>query len=459
MMKIVILGAGQVGRTLAEQLLLERNDVTLVDISASKLMHVTNKFDLRTLTGNAAYPEILESAGTKDADMLIAVTGSDEVNMLACEIAHHLFKVPYKVARVRANEYTRYPQLFSNKAIPLDVLINPERLITNYVMRLIEYPGALQVLDLAEGRIEFVIVKALKGAPLIGLTLNQLHKHLPSVEAKILTIARASTTFAPNPDTIIEIDDEVFFIASKDNVREVISELRAITTPYQSIMIAGGGNIGFSLAQKLEQHYQVKIVEFSKQRCRKLSENLEKTVVLHGNAVDENLLFNENINNTDVFCALTDDDEINIMSSTMAKRMGARKVMTLINRQAYVDLLSTASAIDIVISPQMATMSNVLSHIRRGDIVQAHSLRYGQAEVLEIIAHGTAENSKVVGQAIEHIPFPRGVLVGALVRGGSIIIAEPHTVIMPEDHAILFVPDKRDIPKVEHLFQVGLTFF
>lgn len=457
-MKIIILGAGRVGRTLAEQLLQEHNDVTLVDSSSNALGYLSEKFDIATIVGNASYPEILEKAGAKDADMLIAVTGSDEVNMLACEIAHHLFKTPSKIARVRAIEYTRYPQLFSAKAVAVDILINPEDLVINYVMRLVEYPGALQVLDFANGHIELVLVKALKGAALIGQPLNQLQVHLPSVEAKIVAISRQGAAISPQLDTVIEVDDEVFFIAAKDNVREVISELRGIIEPPRNVMIAGGGNIGLGLAQALENHYRVKVITRDKVRARRLAEKLHHSLILHGSVVDENLLFDENISQADVFCAVTDDDEMNIMSATLAKRAGVKKVMALINRQAYIDLIKN-SEIDIVISSHLATLNNMLGHLRRGDVVQAHSLRYGTAEAIEAIAHGTPENSKIVGRTIAEIPLPEGALVGAIVRAGMVIIATPQAMIMPDDHVILFVPDKRDIPEVERLFQVGLTFF
>ncbi|HLF66932.1 MAG TPA: Trk system potassium transporter TrkA, partial [Gammaproteobacteria bacterium] len=322
-MKIIILGAGHVGSTLVEHLLSERNDITLIDIDATRLKQVSERFDLRTIHGNATYPDVLESADAENADMIIAVTTFDEINMLACQIAHYLFKTPMKIARVRAQEYMHYPQLFNTKALAIDVLINPEHLLTHYIQRLIEYPGALQVLDFANGHIELVSIQALKGAPIVGYPLSLMHVHMPSVEAKIVAISRAGLTINPTPDTVIEADDEVFFIAAKNNVREVNSELRGIDKPNRSIMIAGGGNIGLGLAQILESHYQVKVINRGAKRCRIIAEKLHKSIVLQGNAADENLLLNENISEVDVFCALTNDDEANIMSATLAKRMGA----------------------------------------------------------------------------------------------------------------------------------------
>jgi len=457
-MKIIILGAGQVGRTLAEHLLLEHHDVTLIDIDESKLAHVSEKFDMRTIVGNAAHPEVLHSGGAQDADMLIALTGSDETNMLACQIAYTLFRTPTKIARVRAAEYMHHSELFNNKAIPVDVLISPEQLVTNYVKRLIQYPGALQVLDFAEGHIQLVTVKALADAPLIGQSLSQLHVHLPSVDARVVAIFRHGQAITPDAHTEIAVNDEVFFIAAKENVREVISELRGGDAPYRNIVIAGGGNIGLGLAQSLEKHYHVKIINRGKPRCRILAEKLNNTVVLTGNAVDEDLLFNENIKDTDVFCAVTNDDEVNIMSATLAKRMGARKVMALINRQVYVDLIE-GGEIDIVISPQLTTLGNMLSHIRRGDMVQVHSLRRGAAEALEAVAHGSAENSKVVGHSVADIKLPKGALIGAIVRDKKVIMAQHDTKILADDHVILFVSDKKHVAQVERLFQVGLTFF
>jgi len=457
-MKIIILGAGQVGRTLAEHLLTERNDITLVDIDEAKLTSASEKLDLRTIEGNAAYPSTLESAGAKDADMLLAVTGSDETNMLACQIAYTLFNTPTKIARVRAREYINYQKLFDNKAIPIDVLISPEELVTNYVTRLIEYPGALQVLDFADGRVQLVTLKALAGAPLVGQTLSQLYVHMPSVEARIVAIFRHGEAITPTAETVIEVNDEVFFIAAKEDVREVISELRGVITPYKNIIIAGGGKIGMSLAKSLENRYNVKIINRTGARCKVLAEKLNKTVVLAGNAVDEDLLFNENVNEADVFCAVTNDDETNIMSATLAKRMGARKVMAIINRQVYVDLIE-GGEVDIVISPQLSTISYMLGFIRRGDVVKVHSLRRGAAEALEAVAHGDPKTSKIIGRKVSEIKLPAGVLIATIVRGDKVMMVKGDTKIHADDHVILFTSDKRFIPQIEKLFQVGLTFF
>lgn len=457
-MKIIILGAGQVGGTLAEHLTSEANDITIVDKDVKLLQSLDEKLDIRAVVGHASHPSVLRRAGVEDADMIIAVTNDDETNMLACQIAYTLFNTPMKIARVRSSEYMLYQELFDNKAIPIDVLISPEQLITRYVKRLIEYPGALQVLDFANGRVQCVGLRALKGAPLVGQAIKNLHVHMPSIKTRIAAIFRHGKAILPTGDTLIQADDEVFFICESSEVREVMSELRGADEPYKRVIIAGGGNIGLNLAKTLEKNYNVKIIDHGQPRCRMLAENLNKAVVLHGDASDKNLLYNENIEETDVFCALTNDDETNIMSATLAKRMGARKVMALINRPAYVDLIE-GSEIDIAISPQQATISSLLSHIRRGDIAQVHSLRRGAAEAIEAVAHGNLDTSKVVGRAVEDLSLPPGTNIAVIVRGDKVIAAHDSTVIEADDHIILFVSDRRHIKDVERLFQVAISFF
>lgn len=457
-MKIIILGAGHVGGTLAEHLTSEANDITVVDQNVKILQALDEKYDVRTVVGHASHPSVLRRAGAQDADMVIAVTDSDETNMLACQVSYTLFNTPMKIARVRSTEYIPYQELFDNRAIPIDVLISPEQLITSYVQRLVEYPGALQVLDFAGGRVQCVGLRVKQGAPLDGHAIKDMHIHMPSIQTRIAAIFRQGKTIIPTGQTTIQANDDVFFICETSEARAVMSELRGIDEPYKRIIIAGGGNIGLNVAQTLEKHYHVKIIDHGQTRCRILAENLEKAVVLCGDASDKNLLFNENIEETDVFCSLTNDDETNIMSATLAKRMGARKVMALINRSAYVDLIE-GREIDVAISPQQATISSLLSHIRCGDIVQVHTLRRGAAEAIEAVARGTYETSKVVGRKISDISLPAGTTLSVIVRGQKIFSADDDTVIQAEDHIILFVSDRRHIKDVERLFQVSLSFF
>ncbi|VAW88750.1 Trk potassium uptake system protein TrkA [hydrothermal vent metagenome] len=456
-MKIIVLGAGQVGASVAENLAREANDITVVDVDAKALHDLQDRFDLRTVVGHASHPDVLRRAGAEDADMILAVTNSDETNMVACQVAYTLFHTPTKIARVRAREYIAYSQLFTQEALPIDMLISPEQVVIDHVRRLIEYPGALQVLDFADGLVRLVAVKAYYGGPLVGHELRELKEHMPGIKSRVAAIFRRGTPIIPQGDTVIEVDDEVFFIAAKDDIRAVMSELRKLDKPIKRIILVGGGNIGKGLAAALEDRYQVKLIDHNTERTQRIAEELDKTLVLLGDAADEELLLEENIESTDIFCAMTNDDEANILSAMLAKRLGAKKVMTLINRAAYVDLVESGE-IDIAVSPHQATIGGLLAHVRRGDVVVVHSLRRGAAEAIEAIAHGDKKSSRVVGRAVGEIKLPRGTSIGIIVRGEEVLVAHHDTVIEAEDHVILFLIDKKRITEVERLFQVGVTF-
>ena len=457
-MKIIILGAGQVGGTLAEHLANEQNDITVVDTDGDKLRALQDRLDIGTVAGEASHPSTLFKAGAEDADMLIAVTNSDEINMMACQVAHTLFKTPTKISRVRSPNYLAHQeQLFNRDHIPVDVIIGPEQLVTKNIQQLIANPGALQVLDFAEGRVQLVAVRAYNDGPIVGQELQEIRQHMPKVDTRVAAIFRQDRPIIPEGSTVVEVDDEVFFIAARENIRAVMSELRKIDKPYKRVMIAGGGNIGATLAFNIENNYQVKIIEKSYNRCRVLSERLKHTIVLNGSASEPQLLTSENIEATDVFCALTNNDESNIMMSMLAKRMGAKKVVTLIANAAYADLVG--DEIDIAISPQQITIGSLLTHVRRGDISNVHSLRRGAAEAIEVTAHGDAYSSKVVGRRLDEINLPDGVTIGAIVRGEEVMIAHSHIVVESDDHVILFLIDRQEISAVEKLFAVGFGFF
>ncbi|OQW93586.1 MAG: Trk system potassium transport protein TrkA, partial [Beggiatoa sp. IS2] len=432
-------------------------DITVVDVNIRLLNNLRERLDLRTVHGHAAHPHVLLQAGAEDADMIIAVTNSDETNMVACQIAHTLFHTPTKIARVREADYLHHQEIFGPGGIAVDVPISPEQLVTHYIEQLIHYPDALQVLDFAQGKVQLVAVKAFYGGPLVGHALRSLEDYMPDIQTRIAAMFRRGKAIIPEGDTVIEPDDEVFFVATTPHIRTVMAALRELDRPGNRIMIAGGGNIGTRLADALEKKYQVKLIEIDAARTEEISEILHKTIVLHGSAVDENLLREENIDETDIFCAVTNDDQVNILSAMLAKRMGARKVMALVNRAAYVDLVQSSN-IDIAISPQQATIGSLLAHIRRGDVVVVHSLRSGAAEAIEAIAHGEPKSSKVVGRRIDEIKLPPGTSIGALVRGNEVVMAHHDTVVKSEDHIILFLVDKKRIGAVERLFQVEVTF-
>ena len=435
-MKIIIIGAGQVGSTLAENLAREYHDITLIDLDETRLQFIQDHHDIRTVTGTGCHPDILLAAGIEDADMLVSVTNSDEINIVACQVAHSIFDTPKKIARIRARNYFNKDYkdlLFSDSNMPVDVLIAPEQAVTDYVRKLVEQPGALQVLDFADGVIRMIGMRATKNSPLVDQKLKTLKEHVPKADARVAAIYRRNKAIVPSGETIIEDGDEVFFIAAKKNIKKVMSELRKAERPYKRIIIAGGGNIGYRLAVALESSLNIKIIEVNLERATFLSEQLNHTVVLSGSASDQELLLDENIDKTDVFIALTNDDEVNIMASLLAKRLGAKKVMTLITNPVYANLMQ-GGEIDVAISPQLATTSSVLAHVRKGDTGVVHSLRRGAAEALEFIVHGDVNNSKVVGKEIGNLVMPVGTTVAALVRDSEVIIAHHDVIIKNNDH-------------------------
>jgi len=457
-MRIIILGAGQVGTTLAEQLTNEHNDITIVDRDEDRLRALHECMDIRTIAGHAAYPSTLKKSGAEEADMLIAVTCDDETNLVACQVAYTLFQIPTKIARIRSLQYLAHEELFGVSAFPVDVLISPEQIVTNYIQRLIEYPNALQVLDFADQKVQLVSVKAkAKGGNLVGLPVKALSSHLPNIEARIVALFREGIPVIPEGSTIIEPDDEVFFLAEKAHVRQVMAELTQLDRLNKRIFIAGGGNIGTRLAAALQDKFQVKIIERSRERVAILATELSTGIVLEGDAADKDLLLSENIEDTDVFCAVTNNDETNIISALLAKRLKARKVMALITRPSLVDVVE-GGEIDTVISPQQITIGSLLTHVRRGHIINVHSLRRGTAEAIELSIDGTSKTSAVVGRIIKDIELPTGVTIGAIVRKNQILMGHHDITLEPNDRVILFLVDKRKVRQVERLFQEQINF-
>jgi trk system potassium uptake protein TrkA len=456
-MKIIILGAGQVGGTVAESLVSEQNDITVVDTDPARLHALQDRLDLRTVTGSAAHPTVLTEAGIDDADLLIAVTQSDETNLVACKLAARMFNVPRRIARIRATDLLDDPRVLGPDGFDVDLSICPEQVLTDYIVKLVEFPEALQVLDFAGGRVSLVAVRAYQGGPMVGRPVKEIRGHIPNIDTRIVAIFRRDGAVLPDGATIIEAGDEVFCLAASDDIRQVMKELRRMDQPVKRVMIAGGGNIGMRLARALEGGYSVRVIEHNKRRCEGLAAKLNRTLVLNGDATDEELLEQENIAEMDLFVAVTNDDENNIMSCLLAKKMGARRVVALINRRSYVDLLQSGQ-IDIAISPAQATIGKLLAHVRRGDVVAVHSLRRGAAEALEAVVHGDRDSCRVTGRRVEEIELPAGATIGAVVRGSEVLMAHHDTRIEAEDHVIVFVTDKKTLPRVEKLFQVGARF-
>ena len=462
-MNIIILGAGRVGESVAESLASEQNDITVIDHDPARLRLLEERLDLRGVVGNGIQPSVLREAGAKDADMLIACAAADESNLVVCKIAHDLFNVPTTIARVRSPEFVEGDELMGKNGFAVDRVICPEESVMRYIHQLIDYPEALQVLEFAEGRVSLIAIRASAGGALVGHTIGEFREKVPSAEMRVVALYRLDTEMEATKTTRILPGDEVFVLAATDKIRNVLAAIHNIDKPVQRVMIAGGGKVGLRLARSLVGQCQVKLVEQEKKRCDYLASQLPSSVlVLHGDAVDEELLLEENVAEMDLFLALTNDDEDNIMAAMLAKRMGARRVMALINRRAYADMMQ-GGAIDIAISPAQTVIGELLAHIRRGDVVAVHSLRRGAAEALEGVARGDAKTSKLVGRRIEEIKLPTGARFGAIVRGegrGAKVLMPHHdTLIEANDHVVIFIPHKRLVREVEKLFTVSATFF
>ena len=452
-MKILILGAGQVGSTLAKYLCSDNdNDITIVDQKEEMLIPLQRHLDIKTVIGYGAYPSVLEKAGIKSMDVVIAVMRSDERNMVACRMAHTLYNVKKKIARIRTTEYLLRPEIFSNDALPIDFLITPENLITEYIQGIVEQPGASQVFDFENGLVQLVETRAFIGTPIVNRPIKELHEHMPDVKIRIVSLYRNEKAIPAKSDTIIREGDQVYFLAKKDHISRALKEFRRAENTYQKIFIAGGGSIGINVARLLEDTHNIRIIELSEDRAKYLSEKLNNTLVLQGNASDEDLLKEEGIENTDLFLALTDSDEVNVIVSILAKRLGAHKTIALVKRDVYAALAEQSGDVDIIVSPDQITVSGILSHLRKGDCMKVHSLQHGKAEAIEIVVHGNEKTSEVVGVQIKDLPLPEDVVVGAIVRNDELLMGSKKLVIEEGDHVLMVLMDVGKIHEVEALF-------
>ena len=485
-MKIIILGAGRVGYSVAESLVSERNDITVIDTDGARLADLQDRFDLRGVVGNGTDVHVLAEAGASDTDLLIACAALDETNLVCCKLAHLAFGIPTRVARVRSTAFEHDPKLLSPDGFAVDAVVCPEVSMTRYIRKLIEYPDSLQVREFAGGRACLASVRARVGAPAVGMRIGDLRVHNPDLGLRIVAIYRR---FADEPDRFVRCDgatriepgDEVFVLAAREHLQQVLEAFHRpvgqTSREVRRILISGGTQVSLQLAQALTAEsgrFNVKIIEGDPQRCEELAACLPAEVlVLQGSPTDEDLFFDENVDETDLFLALTDDDENNIMASLLAKRMGASRVLALINRRSYADLMH-GTQIDIALSPAQAMLGEFLAYVRKGDVQAVHSLRRGVAEALEIVARGDRKSSKVVGRKVEDLKMPPEVHIGLIIRGlpdtedireqsdgmePEVIIPRSHTVIESNDHVVFFLPNKRLVQDVERLFRVSATFF
>jgi len=462
-MRIIILGAGRVGESVAESLASEQNDITVIDTDPARLRDLQDRLDLRGVPGNGIQPSVLRSAGAEDADMFIACAPLDETNLTACKVAHDVFNIPTTIARLRSPEFLEGNALLGKAGFAVDHVICPEESVMRYIHLLIDYPEALQVLEFSQGRAHLIAVRVAAGSLLANHTISEFRNRFPAATMRVVAIYRQDAELVVESATRMLPGDEVFVLADKDKIRQVLGAIHNVDHPVRRVMIAGGGKVGLRLARSLVGQCQVKIIDRDRTRCEYLASELPGDVlVLQGDAADEDLLMEESVGEMDLFISLTSDDEDNILSAMLAKRLGARRVIALINRRVYAEMMQ-GSTIDIALSPAQTVIGELLTHVRRGDVAAVHSLRRGAAEVIEGIARGDARTSRLVGRRIEQIVLPPGARFGAIVRtrdsACEVLMPYHDQVIEEGDHVIIFIPDKRLLRAVEKLFQVSATFF
>lgn len=470
-MKILIIGAGRIGSSVAESLVSEANDITVIDKDPANISFLQSRFDLRGIVGDALSPQLLENASAGDTDMLIAVTSSDETNLAVCLLASRIFNIPTRIARVRNEELRSYPRLLREEGFDATTVIWPEQALTRYLVKLIDIPEALQVQEFAEGRVSLIAVRAQEGSPMVGGPIGELYAHIPNACARIAALFRRNQCLAINARTLIEAGDEVIFVADTRHARLVTTQLRRRTTATRSLILAGSSIMSRSIVQALTEGNEltgavpasIRVIEADRRQAEDLALTLgDRAMVLSGDFDDEDTLLSAGVEGCDLFISLSSDDENNILSALLAKRLGARRTIALVNRRIYGELIE-GSRIDITVSQTQAALDELIRYVRHGDVTAAYSLRHGIAEALEFVAHGTPESSRVVGRRIDAIRLPAGCSVAALIRGEGddtkVLMASFDLIIEQEDRLIIFVPNRRLIPAVEKLFAVDVSFF
>lgn len=458
-MKVIICGAGQVGYGIAERLSQEDNDVSVIDTAAPLINAITETLDVRGYVGHGAHPDVLAKAGAEDADMIIAVTLHDEVNIVACEVAHALFSVPTKIARIRAQNYLQpeYADLFSRQNMAIDVTISPEIEVGKMVLRRISFPGATDVVRFAEDRISMVAIECMEDCPVVNTPLQQLSQLFPDLMATVVGIYRNGGVFIPRSTDQLEVGDLAYVIAQREHVRRTLGLFGHEEQEAGRIVIAGGGNIGYYVARTIEEHQprtRIKIIESNRERALAVSEQLRNTIVLHGSALDQNILTQADIQETDLMVTLTNSDQINILSAVMAKAHGCKSNLVLINSSSL-NQVTDSLGIDAQINPRAVTISRVLQHVRKGRIRSVYSVQQGTGEVIEAEA---LETSPLVGRPFRELDLPDGIRIGAIYRGGNVIRPDGDTKIKARDRVVLFALPEA-VRDVEQLFRVSIQYF
>ncbi|MER2537087.1 MAG: Trk system potassium transporter TrkA [Rhizobiaceae bacterium] len=458
-MRVIICGAGQVGYGIAERLAAEKNDVSVIDTAPELIHSVRDSLDVRGFVGHGAYPEVLEAAGAQNADMIIAVTFHDEVNIVACEVAHALFNVPMKIARIRSRAYLRphYQNLFSRDHLPIDVIISPEIEVGEMVLRRITLPGATEAVRFAENKILLVAIECLEDCPVINTPLGQLSDLFPDLPSTVVGVSRAGKLFVPRSADQLLVGDLAYVVTTVDQVRRTLGLFGHEEPEATRIVIAGGGNIGLYVADAIEKRHgrtRVKIIESQRDRAAAAADQLRRSVVLHGSALDGKMLTEADIADADLMVSVTNNDQVNILSAVMAKRLGCRANLALINNPAFQGIARSVG-IDAHVNPSTVTISRVLQHVRRGRIRAVHSIEGGLAEVIEAEA---LETSPLVGASLRDLDLPAGMRIGAIYRGGQVIRPSGSLKVQAKDRVVIFVLAEA-VKQVEQMFRVSLEFF
>ncbi len=458
-MRVIICGAGQVGYSIARYLSREANDVSVIDSDARLINEINDELDVHGIHGYASHPATLEYAGAPDADMIIAVTHFDEVNMIACQVAHSLFGIPKKIARIREQNYLgpAWSNLFSRAHMPIDVIISPEQSVAEAIDQRLMTPGTTMVLPLADRAVYVVGVLCGENCPAVNTPLRQLSTLFPNLNLSIVAIERGLETIIPGADDQIYVGDEVFFCVDAAHVKRAIEAFGHEEQKARNVVIAGGGNIGLSLAERLIHKHKglsVKLIEKNEARAREISEMMEEVIVLHGDTLDKDLLREIDIAHVETLIAVTNDDEANILGSVLAKQHGCGRVITLVNNPAYPSLTGPLE-IDATVSPRATTISMIMRHVRRGRIKAVYNLHDGIAEIIEAEVSETAE---LANKKIANITFPEDVRIGAIVRGSDVIMPRGETIIRPNDHMIVLA-SQGSVHDVEKLFCVQVDLF
>lgn len=458
-MRVIICGAGQVGYGIAEKLASEKNDVSVIDTAPELIRNVRESLDVRGFVGHGSHPEVLEAAGAQQADMIIAVTLYDEVNMVACQVAHSLFNVPTKIARIRAQAYLQphYMDLFSRAHMPIDVIISPELEVGEMVLKRIALPGATDVVGFADGRVAMVAIECMDECPVIDTPLSQLTELFPDLPSTVVGVSRGGKIFVPHSSDQLMAGDLAYVVTAKDQVRRTLGLFGHEEKEATRIVIAGGGNIGLYVARQIESRKgrtKVKIIEAHRERAIAIADELHRTVVLNGSALDQHLLMEADIGDADLMIALTNDDQVNILSGVLAKQLGCKSNLALINNPTYHDFTGMLG-IDAHLNPRTVTISRILQHVRRGRIRAVHSVQRGVAEIIEAEA---LETSPLVGPPLRELELPEGMRLGAIYRDGEMLKPDGSMRIKPKDRVVIFAL-ARAVRQVEQMFRVSLEFF